>query len=735
MNDLFFLPVLNRSLSACWLILAVLLLRVLFKKAPAYLRIVLWMFVGLRLIIPFDIKTDLSLIPSAKPLTEYTVQYEMEPKIDSGIKPIDEAINPVFTETFKADPANSVNPLYVHTSIAGIVWIFGIAILLLCSLISHFRLKKRLSDSIPLSEEIRLCDHIETPFVYGLFQPMIYLPSSLNEKDRKIVLKHERMHIARRDHLLKPLAYLISIVHWFNPLVWLSYHLFCKDIEIACDEAVIKDMTLQEKKDYSKTLLSCAAHKRFVFSYPLAFGEVGIKERVKNVLDYKKPSFWIILAGIVICIVTGVCFLTNPKHNPDASYLLENFDRKNIDDITIMYDFDYSEYESTDRFYSKEAVLADLDPKDQKRIMRQIESILRDEEFEEVPREEIRGEGSLWRLLILDSKKVNITVYQKEGYIGTKDPESDIGWPMVYKVNNDKLNKLCGIVDEATGKTDPSIVSERPSRSITKEELKIELHSPVNNGELTCDFGGYQGHAGIDLIDTSKENGPVYAIAGGVVRQTFYDSESGNGIVMDHQNGYYSFYAHLKSMTCQAGDYIDAGKQIGIIGNTGNTDGHHLHLALFDKDGNYISNLSELLGFQNSEVSYLSSEIRITSINEIQGDAIKQGTFEGPSSVRTGDISVESVFPVNDINCRKMFIDILEERGIKWIDQAKTDASAIYEIEEGRKASVFFIPYLYEISFSLEGKDKTVEYAALMPKTLDTEEMIADGLWFMEYEN
>ena len=263
------------------------------------------------------------MIPSAKPLSEYTVQYETDPKIDSGIRLIDEAINPVFTETFKADPANSVNPLYVHTSIAGIIWILGIAILLLCSLISHFRLKKRLNDSIPLSEEIRLCDHIETPFVYGLFQPMIYLPSSLNEKDRKIVLKHERMHIARRDHLLKPLAYLISIVHWFNPLVWLSYHLFCKDIEIACDEAVIKDMTLQEKKDYSKTLLSCAAHKRFVFSYPLAFGEVGIKERVKNVLDYKKPSFWIILAGIVICIVTGVCFLTNPKHNPDASYLLE----------------------------------------------------------------------------------------------------------------------------------------------------------------------------------------------------------------------------------------------------------------------------------------------------------------------------------------------------------------------------------------------------------------------------
>ena len=299
-----------------------------------------------------------------------------------------------------------------------------------------------------MDEGIRLCDHIETPFVYGLFEPMIYLPSSLNEKDREIVLKHERMHIARRDHLLKPLAYLISIVHWFNPLVWLSYHLFCKDIEIACDEAVIKDMSLQEKKDYSKTLLSCAAHKRFVFSYPLAFGEVGIKERVKNVLDYKKPSFWIILAGIVICVVTGVCFLTNPKHNPDASYLLENFDRKNIDDITIMYDFDYSEYESTDRIYSKEAVLADLDPKDQKRIMRQIESILRDEEFEEVPREEIRGEGPLWRLLILDSKKVNITVYQKEGYIGTKDPESDIGWPMVYKVNNDKLNKLCELVNE-----------------------------------------------------------------------------------------------------------------------------------------------------------------------------------------------------------------------------------------------------------------------------------------------
>ena len=344
MNDLFFLPVLNRSLAAIWLILAVLILRFVFRKAPAVFRVILWIIVGIRLIMPFDIKTDFSLIPNAEPLNEYTVQYDMHPEIDSGIQAIDEAVNPVFSEAFKADPINSVNPLYVYIFAAGILWILGILILLVCSLISHYRLKKLLSDSVPVNDQIRLSDHIETPFVFGLFKPIIYLPSSLNEEEKEIVLKHERMHITRRDHLLKSLAYLITIIHWFNPFVWLSYHLFSKDLELACDEAAIRDMTIEEKKNYSLTLLNCATNKKVFLSYPLAFGEVGIRERVKNILDYKKPSFWIILAGVAVCIITGVCFLTNPKHNPDASYLLENFDRKNTEKILIHYYFDYSEF-------------------------------------------------------------------------------------------------------------------------------------------------------------------------------------------------------------------------------------------------------------------------------------------------------------------------------------------------------------------------------------------------------
>ena len=460
MNEFLFLDIFNRSLTSCWLILAVFVLRFLLKKAPGYFRIILWIIVGIRLILPFDIRTDFSLVPSAEPLSPYTVQYEAHPSIDTGVNAINDTINPVFSEVFKADPESSVNPLHVWVFVIGCAWLIGFVILLAYSVISYLRFCGMLKDAVPEAENILISDHIDTPFVLGIINPKIYLPSSLGEKDKAHVLAHERKHIQRKDHILKPAAYLITALHWFNPLVWISYILFCGDLELSCDEAVIKEMDLKEKKDYALALLNCQAHRRTVLAYPLAFGETDVKERVTSILSHKKPAFWLTEIALIICVVTALCFLSNPnpKHNPDASYLIDNFDWKDTDKITIYYDWEHSESKSDDGLYHsycKEAVLADLDPKDQKRIIKQIESILTDEEFEEVSWDETRG-GSQYRLLILDVKQVNITVYQKEGYIGTKDPESDIAIPLVYKVNNDKLDKLCDLVDEATAEIEPS---------------------------------------------------------------------------------------------------------------------------------------------------------------------------------------------------------------------------------------------------------------------------------------
>ncbi len=314
MSDLF-LNILNMSIAASWLILAVVLLRFLLKKAPKWIIVLLWGIVALRLAVPFSFESALSLIPSAETFNAYNIQYET-PAISSGIPAVNHAVNPVLGETFAPNPAGSVNPLYGWTLVVSVIWLIGIAAMLLYAVISYARVRRNVVERVPYEGNIYLCDHVKSPFILGLIRPKIYLPSGVDTAAMEPVIAHEKAHLARRDHWWKPLGFLILTVHWFNPLCWIAYVLLCRDIEVACDEKVIRQMDLDGKKQYSTALLEYSAQRRMVTICPLAFGEVGVKERVKNVLNYKKPAFWVIVAAIIACAVVTVCFATNPKDNP-----------------------------------------------------------------------------------------------------------------------------------------------------------------------------------------------------------------------------------------------------------------------------------------------------------------------------------------------------------------------------------------------------------------------------------
>lgn len=366
-----FISLINMSIAAGWLILAVVVIRLLLKKAPRWISCVLWALVGIRLICPFSPESILSLIPSAETLPA-TSLYTDSPMIHSGIAILNSTVNPVISESLAPVPGASVNPVQVIASVAAVVWVVGVVGMLIYGTISVWKIKRAVRVSLPLArfinrttdgtgtvkvqiademlggavmedsaavtgravktdktvldrderkeksilikyrEKCRICDNIASPFILGIFRPMIYLPGSLTPEQMQQVLAHETAHLKRKDHWWKPLGFAILTLHWFNPLVWLAYVLLCRDIEMACDEKVVRTMETEEKRSYSKTLLECSVSRRMISACPLAFGEVGVKTRIRSVLNYKKPAFWVIVVALLTCVVVAVCFLTNP---------------------------------------------------------------------------------------------------------------------------------------------------------------------------------------------------------------------------------------------------------------------------------------------------------------------------------------------------------------------------------------------------------------------------------------
>ena len=320
MDDVF-LKLVNLSISASWLILAVLVLRVVLKKAPKWVMPLLWGVVALRLVCPFSIESVLSLIPSAETIPSEIVTETREPVLYEQAT-LDIVTNPTLPPAAEVTVGVSRQQAQVDFNIYSVLWLAGMAALLVHALVSAGKLKKKLATAILLRDNIYESEFVDSPFVFGVVKPNIYLPMHMDEGTAAHVIAHERAHLARRDHWWKVLGYLVLALHWFNPLVWVAYILFCRDIELACDERVVKGLDGAARADYSQALLSCAAPGRAVAACPLAFGEGNIKTRVKSALHYKKPAFWVAAAAVLAVVIMAVCFLTNPKSDIDAETLL-----------------------------------------------------------------------------------------------------------------------------------------------------------------------------------------------------------------------------------------------------------------------------------------------------------------------------------------------------------------------------------------------------------------------------
>lgn len=334
-----FLKLANMSISASWIVLVVLLLRVVLKKAPKWVNVLLWGIVAIRLICPFSFESALSLIPNTETIP-MNIEMDATPAIDSGINAVNSVVNPIISASFTPHPGASANPLQIWIPLAAVIWFFGMVLMMLYTVISYWRLRRKVDTAVRYKDNIYQSENVSAPFVLGILNPRIYLPYSMDGKNLSHVVAHEQAHIRRKDHWWKPLGFLLLTVYWFNPLMWVAYIILCRDIELACDEKVIAKLGSEQRADYTQALVACSVNRRMIAACPLAFGEVGVKDRVKSIMNYRKPAFWILVISVITCVIVAVCFLTNPEDHEVAlgiSGSIESSKWKislHIDDVT-----------------------------------------------------------------------------------------------------------------------------------------------------------------------------------------------------------------------------------------------------------------------------------------------------------------------------------------------------------------------------------------------------------------
>lgn len=306
------------SVSAGVLIVVVIFARKLLQRTPKWIHCILWGMVGIRLICPWNIEASFSLAPNAQVISSEV--NTVNPKVQTNFVPLDQTANRYLTKYyFDSIPMPVKDGVMDPMKLISCLWICGVAVLLLYALFSYMRIYRKVRESIAVEENIYICDHIEAPFIFGIFNPRIYLPSDLKDLQTRNVLAHEKAHIKRLDYLWKPLGFLLLAVYWFQPLCWIAYILFCRDIEMACDERVVRDWSMEQKKEYSLALLSFHTPGKLVTACPLAFGEVSVKQRVKGVLNFRKPTFWLLTSALLACVIIAALFLTNPRSDSSKS--------------------------------------------------------------------------------------------------------------------------------------------------------------------------------------------------------------------------------------------------------------------------------------------------------------------------------------------------------------------------------------------------------------------------------
>jgi beta-lactamase regulating signal transducer with metallopeptidase domain len=360
MKEIFY-EILNLSLSAAYLVPVVLVLRLVLKKAPRWTVCLLWGLVALRLVMPFSLESDVSLHPGREPIADLQTQWGGDTQPDTLPEVQPEPLPEAPSVTPAPTPAEELDLMET----LGWVWLAGACAMALYGAVSYVRLKLKVRPSLQVEKRVFVCDGIGYPFLLGVLRPKVYLPSDLEEPHLSYVLAHEKAHVKRGDHLWKPLGFALLTIHWFNPLLWVAYLLLCRDIESACDEKVVRDMDNTQKDGYSRALLACslqgAFHRRWISACPVAFGETGVKSRIKGVLHYKKPAFWVLIVAVLACIAVGVFFLTDPAGEESGESSVESSEESREESISEPSEEESSVTESSEpeESYTVEGVYGD----------------------------------------------------------------------------------------------------------------------------------------------------------------------------------------------------------------------------------------------------------------------------------------------------------------------------------------------------------------------------------------
>lgn len=353
--DKLFLQILNMSITASYVILFVIVARLLLKKVPKIFSYALWSVVLFRLICPFSFESIFSFIPINIQTVPPNIIYSQTPQIHSGITVIDQATN-------KSLPAPvvgaSANPMQIYVALGEAVWLFGIVALFIYSAFTAIRLYTKLKSAKPVFHNVYEMNGIKTPFVFGIIKPKIYLPIGLSENDKAYIIKHEQIHIKRLDHVIKPFAFLVLCVHWFNPLVWVAFFLMGEDMELSCDESVIKQMGSEIKKDYSTSLLSLSTGRRIIGGCPLAFGENNTKGRIMNILKYKKPAFWVVIVAIIVVAAICIGLMSNPQKK---QLTVEDYANQFVEQEIAAYEKEWTDVKIIDSKITKLEKIASFD--------------------------------------------------------------------------------------------------------------------------------------------------------------------------------------------------------------------------------------------------------------------------------------------------------------------------------------------------------------------------------------
>ena len=539
-----FLRILNMSITASWLILAVIIARQLLKAAPKWTACLLWGMVALRLICPFSVESAFSLIPSSHTIPS-GIAYQNRPSVDTGIAPVNDAVNTVLSASFTPGPGDSANPLQIVIPVAAAVWIAGIFLLLAHALISYLKLRKTVAASLPAGDNVFACDEIDTPFILGIFRPRIYVPSSMKGDLLELVLLHENAHLQRRDYWWKPLGFLLLSVYWFNPLCWIAYILLCRDIEMACDEKVIRNMDRRSMAAYSRAILDCSFPRRQIAACPLAFGEVGVKERVRGVLHYKRPAFWLIIGAVIVCLAVAACFLTDPRQKEqaagdpagaggsEASEAVQN-QTVYIGGATevagiaqrLPYPGDYS--------YGHIEIQSDEEPYGLTVYLNGTGDFGKSG-FEEASRLAFDQIGNMGEIRFCREKDGEVLALFSRPELEESDAQDPWQWPL------EKTHEI-------------------------GDSFGIRVH-PVTGEEKVHDH----------LNLRAEENEYVLSASAGIITDIQYDPQMGNTVTVDAGNGTVIEYGHLFKVGVTAiGEAINPGDVIGTAGKSGAATGTNL---------------------------------------------------------------------------------------------------------------------------------------------------------------